>query len=140
MEAENNVMCLTISFTAIQAARFQVSGVLADVQGLDLPDDMEKIRKSNSALWMMCVGIFLVIFVFVFSYCTGESTEDDEEDSLLEEEEESKAKLSEAEEIEEHKQAYWKRFVTVVSLGAGMGFSWSFFFGTRWFFFWLRIC
>lgn len=141
VEAENNVMCLTISFTFTQAVRFQASGFMADEAGLDSLDNLKKIMKSHSAMLVLFVGTVLAVFVFLFSYYTGQVEEvelfDDSNLQNSREEQKSDDEVSnETQETALQREGYWvelrKRTATVVSLSTGMGFAWCYFFGTRW--------
>jgi len=139
VEAETDVMCLTTSFTFIQALRFAISGVLPNDEGMDSEEDLEEIGKasiSSGALWLMLAGTVFLVFVFAFSICVGST--DEEKDDAVEEVQELLDENDEENFVEEEKEdpsPLKKRLVTVVSLTAGMGFSWCYFFSTRWIFY-----
>lgn len=146
VEAENDVMCLTVSFTCIQALRFLICGHLADDEGLNKTEDLKEMKPEifSCASWLIFAGTVLIVFVFAFQiYAGGEVEEEEEEDKeqvrneeqVRDEDSEEFVTYNEEEEKNKSSGALKKRFKTVVSLTTGMGFSWCYFFGVRWIFY-----
>mmetsp|Transcript_130370 Transcript_130370/g.260054 ORF Transcript_130370/g.260054 Transcript_130370/m.260054 type:complete len:714 (+) Transcript_130370:62-2203(+) len=117
-EAENDISSLSISFLLIQVARFCLSGILPNAEGLE-KDEEHKLHDDPQIIWLFSIGLACALVASVLVVAKAKLTarnKDHHQASAEEEEEETLAQR-----------------LTIVGLNASsMCFAWALLFGTRW--------
>jgi hypothetical protein len=112
-EAENDVVSLALSFLTIQAARFQISGVLPNSLGEEIPDEVHPLRYVQQ---LFLVGMGCAVGTIVVMWITPRPQGLGEEES------------------EQDQGFTLNRLMDILSNSFSMMFAWCMLFAMRWYF------
>lgn len=120
-EAENDVMGLSLSFTAIAAVRFSITGCLPNQEGKEEECKVEEYlfhHDSSQKMGLIGTGLAFAVLIFVVRAGWPESIEKKETEKIKD-----KSKR--------HQMELFSRLCEGVYVGIAMCFSWSMFYGIQ---------